>query len=126
MKTRIGSMDESTREEVRQLLQSPADCGLFPGHPAYKGAHWCIGPVIEHRDSDPRDKAKARALIKALKARKDLQEMWELHNFRHWAVGWVKHLSFRVLGDDGEPTAMFHFMKKREAKRTRRQEEKHG
>lgn len=110
-------MDETTREEVRELLKYPPDCGLFSGHPAYKDPeHWCIGPVIEHRDSGLMDRANAKALIEALEKREDLQEMWEPHDFRHWAVGWVKHMSFRVLGDDGEPTPMFHFMKEWEAK----------
>jgi hypothetical protein len=105
-------MDKNTEFEVQELLRQPEDCAIFSGHPAYKDPeHWCVGPVIEHRDSKIFERANAKALIEALEAREDLQELWEPHEFRHWAVGWVKHMSFKVLDEAGEPTPMFHFMK---------------
>lgn len=111
-------MDENTLREVKELLEIPQDCALFSGHPAYDDPeHWCVGPVIEHRDSGLADQSNARALVDALEEREDLREMWEEHTFGHWAVGWCKHLSFRVLDEAGEPTPMFHFMKEWEEKR---------
>jgi hypothetical protein len=110
-------VDKNTEFKVRELLRHPEDCAIFVWHPAYKDPeHWCVGPVIEHRDSLLIDRANAKALIEELESREDLQDMWEPHEFRHWAVGWVKHLSFLVLGENGEPTPMFHFMAEWEQK----------
>ncbi len=100
-------------KEIRELLQTPANCGVSADHPHAKDPeHWCVGPVVKHRDSDLLTNVNYTKLVEALEDRKDLEGQWEIHRFSHWAVGWVDHLSFRVLDEDGKPSAAFHFVKK--------------
>ena len=52
-------------------------------------------------------KSNARALREYLESDPTLAEEWMLTECNHWAVGWVQHLTFRVLDDAGEPTRIF-------------------
>jgi hypothetical protein len=99
--------------EIKELLKKPSDCWISSDHPAEQDPeHWCVGPVVLTRDSDLLAESNWDALEKALKAKEEFDDQWESHRFSHWAVGWVEHLSFRVLDEKGEPTAIYHFLKK--------------
>ena len=103
-------MDETTKKEVDALLTQPTDCSVWPDHPAHSDPNWCVGPRIDQKDGETEARCVTLGRIEALKKRDDLCGMWALYVLGH-ASGWAQHLSFRVLGDDGEPTPMFHFMK---------------
>lgn len=72
---------------------------------------WSLGPVIRTRDSGILETANYKALKAALKAGPfvdyddaDDPDAADFAVFaaRHWAVGWVDHLSFRVTDENGE------------------------
>lgn len=91
-----------TSEEIKKALSAPSDFGYFGGNEEMFKT-WSLGPVIEHRDSDVLTRSNARVLIRTLEARKDFDGQWSELECNHWAVGWVKHLSFRVLDEKGQP-----------------------
>lgn len=98
-------------DEIRELLKHPENCFIDGDHPAMKDPeHWCVGPVIVHRDSDIMSNVNYIRLIEALDENKEIEGDWETHVFNHWAVGWVKHLSFRVLDENGEPSKAYRFI----------------
>ncbi len=51
-----------------------------------------MGPVGQHRDSDPLDKSNYIVVLKNLKER--FGESVDDTRFRHWAVGWVEEVVF--------------------------------
>ena len=105
------SMDMDITERAHELLRREDGVAVFPGHPAHDDPeHWAIGPIIETRDSSLIEKTNARALEAALRARPEFEDEWEVHRFGHWAVGWVHHLSLRVLDDAGAPTPVLRFL----------------
>ena len=84
--------------DIDELLKQPRDCFINSDHPASQDPeHWCVGPVILTRDSGLLEQANAISLKAHLKATPGIQGSWEIHTFNHWAVGWVEHLSFKVL-----------------------------
>lgn len=95
-------------DDASELLTPPDNCAINRDHPAMIDPdHWCVGPIIRTRDSSILEESNADALLKTIE---DL-DGWETHRFSHWAVGWVDHLSFRVLDDDGEPTPVYAAVK---------------
>lgn len=99
-------------DEIRELLKHPENCFIDGQHPAMEDPeHWCVGPVIRTRDSSLMEESNADALDKALHEHPEWEEDWETHTFNHWAVGWVEHLSFRVLDAESKPTAVYEFLK---------------
>ena len=104
-------MDKQAEKVAREMLGWWNEgCALHADHPAsQQPEQWALGPVIESRDSDLIDKVNVRALLDALKERADLEGQWMIARMGHWAVGWVEHLSMRVLDDAGRPTAMIAF-----------------
>lgn len=104
--------EDLVQPEIKDLLTPPKDCYVSEAHPASEDpTHWCVGPVIRARDSRLLEESNASALERALEEREDLKDLWETHRFSHWAVGWVEHLSFRVLDENEAPSAVFHFLK---------------
>ena len=100
-------------DEIKRLLTLPRDCYIDADHQAMKDPeHWCVGPTVLTRDSDLMSNVNYIRLVEALEEHGEWKEDWEIHVFNHWAVGWVKHLAFRVLDEKGEPTPLFHFVKK--------------
>lgn len=84
--------------DIDELLKQPRDCFINSDHPASQDPeHWCVGPVILTRDSGLLAQANAISLKDHLKATPGIHGSWEIHTFNHWAVGWVEHLSFKVL-----------------------------
>jgi hypothetical protein len=108
-------------DDIKQLLTLPDNCFVSPDHPAVKDPeHWCLGPVLLTRDSDLVAEVNFDALQKELKEKGFLDDQDEgdygFYRLNHWAVGWVEHLSFRVLDEKGEPTAIYKFLKEWEKK----------
>jgi hypothetical protein len=54
---------------------------------------WAIGPVSQHRDSDALEASNFAAAVRALGGEGDDVQVVR---FRHWAVGWVEEISFRL------------------------------
>jgi len=98
-----------TPEMIRDALTMPADFGLSSSADHYDeiGETWALGPIIETRDSSLHDRANRIALIRYLESIPELADDWTITHASHWAVGWVDHLSYRVLDADGEPSRMF-------------------
>ena len=99
--------------DIAEALRLPDSFAVGSEHPASKDPkHWSLGPMIVTRDSGLLDQSNRDALISHL--RKDhpvLRKDWRITSCGHWAVGWVEHLSFRVLNEDGSPTAIFRVLK---------------
>jgi hypothetical protein len=98
------SFSKMTKEQIAEwkseALARPSDFG-YGGDNEELFETWSLGITIETRDSGIREKANASAIKTMLKADPSLEEDWEIVGCRHWAVGWVDHLSFRVLDEDG-------------------------
>lgn len=92
--------EEQIAEWKAEALARPSDFGYF-GDREEMFETWSLGPVIETRDSELREKANASTIKTMLKADPSLEEDWEITGIRHWAVGWVDQLSFRALDEDG-------------------------
>ena len=82
------------------------------------GNTWALGPVILTRDSDPLEASNAAATVAAIEAAhgpEDEESGWVITRCSHWAVGWVEHLSFRALEEDGTPSRQCATMQEIEA-----------
>lgn len=104
---------EPTPEEIREALNRPSDFGLSSSaeHADEMFVTWSLGPVIRTRDSNLLELSNADALEKMLnEEHPDLRECWTITTCRHWAVGWVEHLSFEAVDKDGEPTKIFRVL----------------
>jgi hypothetical protein len=103
---------ELTPEEITKALARPSSFGWFGLDGDGMFETWSLGPCIEHRDSTILDKANAKALRRYLDARPELADDWKIVSCTHWAVGWVDHLSYRVLNHlTGEPTRVAKILK---------------
>lgn len=94
--------------KIKAWLKRPADMAYYGELPLFET--WTLGPTIETRDSDLLEVSNAAEIKRLLEDRTDLEGMWEITQLSHWAVGWVDHLAFRVLNDDGtvnEPMVEF-------------------
>jgi hypothetical protein len=101
---------EITPKDVEEALKAPSDFGYY-GDIEGMFETWSLGPVIEHRDSDLLTQSNAAMLRKHLAEDESLADDWTETECGHWAVGWVIHLSFRAVEDDGEtPTRMFRVL----------------
>lgn len=105
-----GMTEDQVAEWKREALRRPSDFGYSGGRDGMFET-WSLGPCIETRDSDIREEANAAAMKVMLKSDSSLEEDWEITGCRHWAVGWVDHLSFRVLDDEGELTRIARVIK---------------
>ena len=98
---------------IEQALKRPESFGLH-SHP-HKGEMfktWGVGPIVKTRDSDILERANYKALKRALREEGfEDEEDFVWFDANHWAVGWVRHLSFRVLDADGEPSAIARWLK---------------
>lgn len=105
-------MDKITQKEIQDALQRPPDFG-YHGDIDELFITWTLGPVIETRDSTLLEKSNAIVLKRELEAAVKEGEIdadnWQITSCNHWAVGWVNHLSFKVLDDNGEPTKEWYW-----------------
>lgn len=105
--TRLDGPDLSP-ERIRELLTRPTSFAYFGDLPI--GDSWSLGPVILTRDSGPLDESNAATLKKELTSDPTLAEDWTITRASHWAVGWVEHLSFRVVEPDGSASRVARFL----------------
>lgn len=105
--------DDEIKDWIRSALERPSSFGLSLDHEHYDEMFktWSLGPVIEHRDSGTLDKANAEALRRHLASDPSLADDYCETGANHWAVGWVTHLSFRVLNEQGELTRIARIMR---------------
>lgn len=105
--------DKQIQDWIREALERPGSFGLSSDHEHANEMFktWSLGPVIEHRDSGTLDKANAEALRRHLASDPTLADDYCETGASHWAVGWVTHLSFRVLDEDGELTRIARVMR---------------
>ena len=87
--------DDDPGDWLDKAVRRPPDFAYFGDNPDMFDT-WATGPCIEHRDSDACDRSNAAALIKLLKSDPSLDDDWDCDKASHWAVGWVKHLTFRA------------------------------
>lgn len=112
LKDELNPIPKEDRTYVAKLLELPRDCFIDPEHPAMEfPEHWCVGPVVLTRDSTLMENTNYIRLVECLDDNKEIEGDWEIHRFSHWAVGWVKHLSFRVLDEKGAPTEVYRVVK---------------
>lgn len=113
---------------IHQALQLPKDFAMWSENRdrfCGEGKDWSLGPTIVHRDSGLLDESNAYALEEELKRMSALgvfsEDDWDIAECSHWAVGWVKHLTFWAvdLGETPEdpdeevelkPTTVFRFV----------------
>lgn len=107
---------------VADMLKRPDSFGYFGGDTRMFKT-WSFGPVIETRDSGALERANARALLAALPREGFVEDTsdsgspgeeglgdYYTTEANHWAVGWVKHLCFRVLEEDGSTSRIATFL----------------
>lgn len=96
-----------------KALSPPQHCFLSAYHPASQQPdQWVLGPVILHRDSGLLEQSNSRVLLRRLESLPEFEEVWEVHELGHWAVGWVKHLSFQLFDEGGtKPTAIYVWLR---------------
>jgi hypothetical protein len=99
-----------TQQWIAQALKRPSDFG-YRGDNGQMFQTWSLGPVIQHRDSDLLEKSNAKSIIKTLESDPSLEGDWELVSCSHWGVGWVEHLSFRVIDEDEKPSRVARVIK---------------
>lgn len=97
---------ELTPEEIRRRMKMPESFALFRdiGDPSINHLltkTWTLDPVFRTRDSSIREESNADHLIEMLKSREDLKGDWHITGCSHSLVGWVDHLSFRMLEEAG-------------------------
>jgi hypothetical protein len=92
-----------TQDEIKGMLKVPRDFG-YSGNNRDMFKTWTLGPIIQHRDSGLLEQSNAKAIQEYLESMPDLNDDWEITSCNHWGVGWVDHLSFRVLDKQGNIT----------------------
>jgi hypothetical protein len=97
-----------TQRQIEEALTGPEHFIYFGDLPI--GTTWSIGPVIQHRDSTLIEQANAIALRKELSEHPEFENDWLIERMNHWAVGWVAHLCFRAINEDGTATDIFQFL----------------
>lgn len=71
---------------------------------------WVLGAVFRTRDSSLLESSNADALIKHLESDPSLEDDWTVTGSNHFLVGWVDHLSFKLLDAPGEPSRIFRLI----------------
>lgn len=98
-------------DDIRELLGEPDNFSAGADNPIAKDPeHWCLGPVIRTRDSGLLEQSNAAALVKALESLPQFTGEWSLEAATHWGCGWVEHLAFRLLDENGQPTAVYEWL----------------
>lgn len=73
--------------------------------------NWSVGPCVLTRDSELLETSNYESLLAHLREdHPELEGDWETQTFSHWGYGWVKHLTFRVLNEDGTPSDIFRVL----------------
>ncbi len=96
--------------DVARALRNPLDF-TYRGDNKEMFRTWSLGPAITSRDATTEEKTRAAKLIDLLGADPSLDKDWKLEDCSHWAVGWLIHLTYRVIGKGGKPTRVFRIIK---------------
>jgi hypothetical protein len=111
---RVELAGELTPAEIQRALSRPRDFG-WRGDTDETFHTWALGPVIRHRNSGLLDESNAatmeRWLTEAAERGEIEPDSWRVVSCSHWAVGWVEHLSYRVVGDDGRCTRVARWVR---------------
>jgi len=105
-------MADITKKDIEVALARPSDFAVhIRDVPLFET--WSLGPVIKTRDSNNLELSNHDMLIKHLEENHpELEDDYQVTGCNHWAVGWVDHLSFKVINeDDGSPTKIFHVVR---------------
>ncbi len=101
---------EFTEEDIKKALRRP-EYFMYFGENKEMFQTWALGVTIQHRDSEAGTRSNAIQLKKALEEHPEWEEQWESVECNHAAVGWVEHLSYQVVNEDGTPTDVAKFLK---------------
>jgi hypothetical protein len=112
MRINPNELPDLDKKEIENLLVRVPDFGYF-GDNEELFKTWTLGPVVVHRDSGILDKSNAKALKHYLNEIEDLEveETYEFIECNHWAVGWVEHLTYKVIDENNEPTKIARVVK---------------
>ena len=110
MRINLNELPDLDKKEIEELLDYPSDFGYF-GDNEELFKTWTLGPVVVHRDSGILDQSNAKALKHYLKQIEDLEETYEFIECNHWAVGWVEHLTYKVIDENDKPTKIARIVK---------------
>ena len=115
--TRLDSPREIEPQDIDNAIEYPSSFGYFGDLEIYDAPYnpnetdrWVLGAVFRTRDSDLLQSSNADALIKYLESDPSLEEDYVVTGCNHWAVGWVEHLSFKLLDAPGEPSRIFRLI----------------
>lgn len=98
-----------TPEDIAKALKRPDSFAWFGRKEMFET--WSLGPFYVHRDSTLLEQSNADALEKHMASLPDIADDYEINETSNWAVGWNKHMSFRVINEDGTPTRAFAWLK---------------
>lgn len=101
--TRNSELDRKIAAEQRAEIQEfvklaktrPNDFGYHGDLDLFNT--WTLGQVLEHRDSGLLDQSNSAMIQKALEEHPEFEGQWAITHCGHWAVGWVDHLSYKVI-----------------------------
>jgi len=97
-----------SQADVSEALRMPSDFGYHGDLPI--GKTWSLGPMILNRDSGPLEQANAQSVRTAFTeafGEESEDNGWTVTRCNHWAVGWVEHLSFKAIDENGGPSVQF-------------------
>ncbi len=95
---------------IQELLKRPPDIAYGGDLPLF--VTWALGPVFLTQGAAEIDQHKAGRLYAMLTKRFGQggpESGWCVLRFNHWALGWVEHVCFRVINDDGTPASNLPF-----------------
>lgn len=96
-------------EAVTEALKRPSDFS-YVGDQQQMFVTWALGPILCTRDSSVREATRHNKFLAALGQDKTLEGEWEATRCHHFAYGWVEHLSFHAIDEEGKPTRMFRII----------------
>jgi hypothetical protein len=110
MRINLNELPDLDKKEIEELLDYPSDFGYF-GDNKELFKTWTLGPVVVHRDSGLLDQSNSKALKNYLNEIVDLEDSYEFIECNHWAVGWVEHLTYKVIDENNKPTKIAKIVK---------------
>ncbi len=98
--------DAEIQAWIRKALELPSNFGSTDERFRHSNSdrRWSLGRVIRHRDSGLTDLSNAAVLERLLESKPELAETWEIFGANCWAHGWVDHIAFLAIDENGQPT----------------------
>lgn len=88
---------------IEEALREPSDFG-YSGDNEELFKTWTLGPCILCRDSSLREETTTADFLAFWRRRYPEGQEWGVVRCSHWAVGWVDHLSFKLVDEKGHVT----------------------